>query len=93
MRDKKVVIAFFVLVMPSVMGAAEFAVNTFSCTPEEVVVNDAFSCTAQIINNGDEAGSVSLATLYPDSNDWLEESNYAQASGTSVDLGERRDIT
>ena len=79
--------------IPSVSAAADFAVNTFSCTPAEIVINDVFSCTAQIKNNGDAAGTVSVATLYPDANDWLEDSNYPQASGTSVDPGQTTEVT
>lgn len=76
-----------------VMGAAEFQVASFSCTPAEVVVNDVFSCTAQIQNVGDVAGSVSIATLYTDANDWLENPSYAQASGTSVDPGQSVEVS
>src|SRR3990167_6104724 len=83
----------FMALIPGVSAVASFAVNTFSCTPEEVAINNDFSCTAQIINNGDAAGSVSVATLYSDSNDWLEESNYGQSSGTSVDPGQTTEVT
>jgi hypothetical protein len=86
-----IVMVFFS--MSIVIAAADFDVNTFSCTPEEVVINDVFSCTAQIINNGDAAGSVSTATLFSDSNDWLEDSSYAQASGESVDPGQSIEVT
>lgn len=86
-------ILFVILFLPSIHAAADFAVNSFSCTPSEVAINDVFSCAAQIKNNGDAAGSVSTATLYPDSNDWLEDSTYAQASGTSVDPGQTTEVT
>jgi len=76
-----------------VSGAADFAVNTFSCTPAEVVINNVFSCTAQVINNGDASGSVNTATLYPDASSWLENSNYAQSSGASVSPGQTTEIT
>lgn len=84
---------FILLVIPFAHSAAEFAVNSFSCTPSEVAINDVFSCTAQIKNNGDASGSVSTATLYPDSSNWLEEASYAQASGTSVDPGQTTEVT
>ncbi len=75
-----------------VMGAANFEVNSFSCTPSENAITDVFSCTAQIKNTGDAAGSVSTATLYPDSS-WLENSNYPQSSGTSVSPGQTTEVT
>ncbi|MBI2632167.1 hypothetical protein HYW75_04130 [Candidatus Pacearchaeota archaeon] len=81
------------IILPLVNAAASFAVNSFSCTPTEVSINGDFSCTAQIINNGDAAGSVSVATLYADSNNWLEQSTYAQASGVSVDPGQTTEVT
>ena len=81
------------ILAPNVMAAANFAVNSFSCTPTEAVINDIFSCTAQIINNGDSSGTLNTVTLYPDSNNWLENSNYAQASGASVDPGQTTEVT
>ena len=78
--------------LPLVNAAADFDVNSFSCTPSEVVVGNVFSCTVQIKNNGDASGSVSVATLYSDTNDWLEDSNYPQASGTSVSPGQTTEI-
>jgi len=95
-RKLLIVIMLFVLVfisvLPSVIAVADFDVNSFSCTPTEVVINDVFSCTAQIKNNGDIAGSVSVATLYPDSNNWLDDSNYPQSSGTSVSPGQTTEV-
>ncbi|MBS3080016.1 hypothetical protein J4221_00965 [Candidatus Pacearchaeota archaeon] len=86
-------ILFIILLIPFAKSAADFSVNTFSCTPSEIAINDVFSCTAQIKNNGDAAGSVSTATLYPDAGNWLEESSYAQASGSSVDPGQTTEVT
>lgn len=82
-----------VLILPSIMGAASFQVTAFSCTPSEVGINDVFSCTATVKNAGDSSGSVSTATLYTDTNDWLEDSNYPQASGVSVSAGNNVEIT
>jgi len=79
--------------MPLILGVAEFDVSSFSCTPSEVVINEVFSCTAQVKNNGADGGTLNIATLYPDDDDWLEESNYAQASGTSVDPGQSVEVT
>ncbi len=75
-----------------ISAAASFSVSSFSCSPSENVINNVFSCTAQITNIGDAAGAVSTATLYPDSNNWLEESNYAQSSGTSVSSGQSTEV-
>jgi len=95
MKYIKGIISVLVLLisLQMVMGAADFQVASFSCTPAEVVVNDVFSCTAQMQNAGDAAGSVSLATLYTDANDWLENPSYAQASGTSTDPGQSAEVS
>ena len=65
-------------------AAASFQVTSFACSPSEVVINSIFSCTATVQNTGDAAGTLSTATLYPSSN-WLEDSNYPQSYGQSVD--------
>ena len=95
MRKLNIFFAFvlIVLALPSTLAVASFSITSFSCTPSEVKTNQVFSCTAQIMNSGDAAGSVSIVTLYPDSNDWLEESSYQQASGTSVDPGQSSEVT
>ncbi len=80
------------LALPVVYAAADFDVNTFSCTPSEVAVNDVFSCTAQIKNNGDASGTLNEVRLYPDSNNWLEQSNYLQTSGASVSAGQSTEV-
>ncbi|MBM3233755.1 hypothetical protein FJZ19_01540 [Candidatus Pacearchaeota archaeon] len=76
-----------------VFGAASFQVTSFSCSPKDVVINDVFSCTAQVKNAGDAAGTISTVTLYPDAVNWLENTNYPQASGTSVTPGQSTEIT
>src|SRR3989344_2780780 len=86
-------IAVMLLSTSVVSAAANLAINSFSCTPSEVAVNDVFSCTARIYNSGDASGSVSELRLYPDSNDWLEPSNYLATSGTSVGTGQSTDVT
>lgn len=75
------------------VAVANFQVSSFSCSPSEAAINSVFSCTAQVQNVGDTAGSVSTATLYPDSSDWLENSNYPQSSGSSVNPGQSTEIT
>ena len=96
MNMRKIILLIFlnfIFLSFSAEAVASFSVNTFSCTPEEVAINNDFSCTAQIINDGDASGSVSVATLYSDSNNWLENSNYAQSSGVSVDPGQTTEVT
>src|SRR3989344_2841332 len=98
MRNRIIVNLLFIIFsifvsLPIVNAAASFAVNSFSCTPTEVSINGDFSCTAQIINNGDAAGTVSVAPLFSDPNNWLEQSTYAQASGVSVDPGQTTEVT
>ena len=75
-----------------VSAAASFQVQSFSCSPSEVAINNVFSCTAQINNVGDTSGSVSVATLYSDSGNWLESSSYPQASGVSVSPGQSTEV-
>lgn len=70
-----------------VMAAASFQVTSFSCSPSETVINSLFSCSATVQNTGDAAGTLSTATLYTDSADWLENSNYPQSYGQSVNPG------
>ncbi len=100
--ESKITKSFFVLFLfltlvlfsaEFVSSVASFQVTSFSCSPSESVINSVFSCTAQVQNVGDASGSVSTATLYPDSNDWLESSNYPQSSGTSVGAGNSVEIT
>jgi hypothetical protein len=93
---KKIIAGFllaFALNLSLVVAVASFEVTSFSCSPSESVISSVFSCTAKIKNAGDASGAVSVATLYPDSNDWLENSNYPQSSGTSVSPGQTTDVT
>lgn len=78
-----------------VLGGANFEVTSFSCSPSEVVINSVFSCTAKILNSAGDgsSGSVGTATLYPDASNWLDNSNYPQASGELVADGKTIDIT
>src|SRR3989344_2707808 len=92
----KIIIAIFLALafnLGSVLAVASFQVTVFSCSSSEVAINNAFQCTATVKNVGDSAGTVSTATLYSDSENWLENSNYPQSSGTSVDPGTTIDIT
>jgi len=94
----KLIKAFVFLIMlfisiTFVSAAADFAVTSFSCSPSESVINNVFSCTADIKNNGDASGTVNTATLYPDASNWLEDSNYPQASGVSVSAGQSTQVT
>ena len=76
-----------------ISATADFQVTGFSCSPSEVSVNTLFSCTATIKNNGDASGSVSIATLYPDASNWLEDSTYPESSGESVSPGSSTEVT
>src|SRR3989344_4801784 len=76
-----------------VMAAANFQVTSFSCSPSETVINSLFSCTSTIQNTGDAAGTLSTATLYSDSSNWLEDSNYPQSYGQSVNPGNNIQVT
>ena len=95
---KKILVFLLGLVLFSfslnfISSAADFQVTAFSCSPSEVAVNTLFSCTATVKNNGDAAGSVSIATLYPDSANWLEDATYPQSSGESVSPGSSTEVT
>lgn len=89
------ILSLFIIIIniSFISASADFAVNSFSCTPSEAAINNVFSCTAQIKNNGDASGTVSTATLYPDANDWLEDSSYAKSSGVSVSPGQTTEVT
>jgi len=76
-----------------VMAVANFQVTSFSCSPSETVINSLFSCTSTIQNTGDAAGTLSTATLYSDSSNWLEDSNYPQSYGQSVNPGNNIQVT
>ena len=79
--------------LSSATAVASFQVMSFSCSPSESVINNIFSCTANVQNTGDAAGTLSTATLYSDGTDWLEDSNYAQSYGSSVNPGETVSVT
>ena len=97
MRNKLVKsFVFLIMLVMSitfVSAAADFAVTSFSCSPAESVINNVFSCTTDIKNNGDASGTVNTATLYTDASNWLEDSNYPQASGVSVSAGQSTTVT
>ena len=55
---KKIIfIAVLLLLMPYAKAAANLEVTAFSCNPNEVVINNQFSCTATIQNTGDAGGT------------------------------------
>jgi len=80
------ILFIIVFSMGFVSAVASFQVTSFSCSPSEVVVGNLFSCIASVKNVGDVAGSVSTITLFREGS-WLESSIYAQAYGSSVDVG------
>ena len=75
-----------------VFGDVSLSVTSFSCTPSESVINNVFSCTAQVRNGGITQGLVDVATLEPDTS-WLEEETYQQASGSTITPGQSVEIT
>ncbi|MBI2548239.1 hypothetical protein HYW21_02715 [Candidatus Woesearchaeota archaeon] len=77
----------FLIILPQSIAVADLEVVAFSCSPDEVALNDQFSCTATIQNTGDAAGNLGTATLYPDSTSWLEDSNYLETINTNVNSG------
>ncbi len=82
-----------VLCSQVVLATASFEVSNFACTPTESSTTGSFSCTATVSNTGDAAGTVGTVTLFPDSDDWLEDSNYPKAVSQSVNAGESVDVT
>jgi len=79
------------LIAPAVQAAADLKVTAFSCSPDEVVINGQFSCTATIENPGDALGTLTTATLYPDATNWLEDSSYAQTENVNIASGASAD--
>src|SRR3989338_5675972 len=74
-------------------AAANLQVTQFSCSPNEVKVNSPFSCTATVRNNGDSAGTLNTATLFPDATGWLEDSSYAVTANTNINSGATAEVT
>ncbi len=67
-------------------------VTAFNCSPDEVAVTEDFSCTATVENSGDETGSLTTATLYTDSGNWLEESSYTEVVNSNINSGASTDL-
>jgi len=78
--------------IPGAQAAANLAVTAFTCSPSEVKVNDQFSCSATVENNGDAAGTLTTATLYP-SGSWMESSSYAQTVNANINSGATTSVT
>src|SRR3989338_7036734 len=76
-----------ILYLPLFHAASNLEVSAFSCSPDEVKINDQFSCTATVANTGDATGSLTTATLYPDSSSWMESASYAETLSTSITSG------
>ena len=90
---KKIIfIAVLLLLMPYAKAAANLEVTAFSCNPNEVVINNQFSCTATIQNTGDAGGTLNTATLYPDSSSWMESASYAETSNSVINSGASTDV-
>ena len=82
----------FVLSLQLVAATVTLEVTAFNCNPNEVSLTEDFSCTATVENSGDEAGSLTTATLYPDSGNWLESSSYAETVNTNIASGASADV-
>ena len=90
---KKIILfLLFLLSIQLVSATVNLEVTAFNCSPDEVTITEDFSCTATIENSGDETGSLSTATLYPDSSNWLESSSYAEAVNTNINSGASADV-
>lgn len=86
-----VVVLFLFAFLPKAFAqGATFQVTSLTCS--DVAVGGTFSCTATILNAGDAAATVGTITLYTDSNDWLEKTNYP-TPGTTIDNGESVEVT
>jgi hypothetical protein len=81
------------LVLPAVIATVTLELTNFDCSPDEVIVSGTFSCTATVQNSGDETGTLNTATLYPDSDNWMEESSYAETVNVNIDSGASSDVT
>ena len=81
------------LIIPGVLAVANFQVSAFSCTPSETTVNEAFTCSAQVQNTGDAPATLGTATLYPDSGDWMENSNYPKTVNDAITAGQSTEVT
>ena len=79
--------------MPGVIASASFGVSNFACTPTESAINTPFSCTVTVRNSGDAAGTAGTVTIYPDGNNWLENSNYPKTVNANVNPGESTEVT
>lgn len=80
------------MILPQSLAVANLEVIAFSCSPDEVALNDQFSCTATIQNTGDAAGNLGTATLYPDTTNWLENSQYIETINTNVNSGATAEV-
>src|SRR3989344_1761170 len=95
-RCSLLAVLLFALLLLSggVFAASSFSVNQIACDPSEQKIGSAFSCTVTIRNSGDASGRISTVTLYPDANNWLEESNYPKTvNSQSVSVGDNVEVT
>ena len=81
------------MAMPLVYASTNLEVTAFSCNPSEVVNNNQFSCTATVQNTGTSSGTLNTATLYPDSSNWLENSNYPKTVNANINSGASTEVT
>ncbi len=81
------------ILLPSVQAAANLEVTAFSCSPNEVRINDQFICTATVQNTGDSTGTLNTATLYPDATNWLESTSYPKTVNVNINSGASTQLT
>ena len=87
------VLCFCLLLLPSVFAAASFQVTQIAC-PSGAKVGSWFSCTVTIRNSGDASGTVGTVTLYPNSDNWLEQANYVKTvNSQNVGVGDSVEVT
>ncbi len=85
MMKKFFLVIIGILLIPLVTATVTLEVTGFSCSPNEVVVANQFTCTATVYNSGTESGSLTEVVLYSDSSNWLEASSYSEI--VNVDIG------
>ncbi|GEM_PF-2350511 len=93
LRKFLLALAFMIAFIPGVFAAASFQVTLLTCTPSESKINTAFSCTVNVRNSGDAAGTIGTVTLIPDSNNWLESANYPKTVNSNLNPGESAEVT
>ncbi len=81
------------LALPSVLAAASFQVTQIAC-PSGAKVSSSFSCTVTIRNGGDAPGNIGTVVLYPNADNWLEQSSHVKTvNSQNVSVGDSVEVT